>query len=175
MKNVIPITLFTFNRLNMKAPPADIFEELLGYSGEQRFVGFCYTGHALSIEDGQINEVGDRRPWSAWYRSLGAEVLRYYCFGYEGRSPEHLLILDRKSRALFAGPVQATQEALKQQIPRLQVTAAEPTSRASRETKAEDLTGMLANTMSAPDCELHQAKKKEGMDKLTKWLGNKPA
>ena len=123
MNKVIPFTVFTLDRLHIPAPPADIFENLIGYSGEQRFVGFCYTGHTLSIEDGQLNEIGNRRPWSIWYRSMGVEILKRYCFGYEGRVPEHMLILDRVSRALYAGAVLVAQSALRQQIPRQQQTA----------------------------------------------------
>lgn len=170
MKDLIPFTLFTFDRLKIIPPPAEAFEDLLGYSGSFRFVGFCYQGQTLCIEDGQTNEIGDRGPWSMWYRSLGLDILKRYCFGYDGRSPEHMLILDRKSRALSAGPVQTALAGLRQQVPRLQETASETLSQANTEEREEDMTGMLVTSMSATDCGIYQARKKEGMEKLEMWL-----
>lgn len=169
-KGILPFTLFTFDRLGITPPPADVFEDLIGYSGDLRFVGFCYQGQTLCIEDGQINEIGDWRPWSIWYRTLGVEILKRFCFGYRGRDPEHMLILDRRSRAIYAGPVRAAQDALRQQVPRPAQTASETLSPIDQEKKEEDLTSMLTSTMSAAECETYQAKQKEGMAKLEQWL-----
>lgn len=166
MSNVVPFTLFTFDRLQFKAPPADIFEDLFGYTGNQRFVGFCYTGHAMCIEDGQINQVGHSRPWSIWYRSLGVSVLRYYCFGYQGRDPEHLLILDRRSRALYAAPVQAGQDALAQQVPGLWQTAERSPSRADRDLEVDD----LADAIFSGDPQHGHEELKHKIEQLEKWL-----
>lgn len=169
MSKLIPFALFTFDRLEFKAPPADIFEDLLGYSGTQRFVGFYYTGHALCIEDGQLHEIGERRPWSIWYRTLGPAVLRYYCFGYEGREPEHMLILDRISRVLYVAPVRAGQDVLKLQIPRLPKTAEEFLSRANWGDKDDEPTEILFSTSSAGDLEA-RIEMKDGIDRLMKWV-----
>lgn len=166
MRNVIPFALFTFDRLQFKAPPADIFEELLGYSGSMRFVGFCYTGQAVCIEDGQLHEIGHRKPWSIWYHSLGVEVLRYYCFGYEGRAPEHLLILDRISRALYAAPVQAGQDALAQQVPGLRQTAGRSLSPVDGGPESED----LADAIFSGDPHHGQEELKHKIEQLEKWL-----
>lgn len=169
MNKVIPFAVFTLNRLNIKAPPAEIFETLIGYTGEQRFIGFCYTGHTLSIDDGQINEIGHKRPWSIWYRSMGIEILKHYCFGYEGRAPEHMLILDRVSRVLYAGPVLRAQAALRQQIPRLPETAERTLLEENEEVARQDLTdevfhfGMETNS----DC---QARMIKGIKKLEMWV-----
>lgn len=171
MKNLIPFTLFTFDRLDIKPPPSEAFETLLGYSGDLRFVGFSYQAKTLCIEDGQMNEVGDRRPWSIWYRSLGISIFKNYCFGYDGRNPDHMLILDRKSRALFAAPVQTAHEALRQRVPRSQETSTKMLSQADVDKRVEDPTDLLVSTMSTADCELHHEKKRAGMEQLENWLG----
>lgn len=165
MSNVVPFTLFTFDRLEFKAPPADIFEDLFGYEGEQRFIGFCYTGQALCIEDGQFDLIGNARPWSVWYRSLGVSVLRYYCFGYQGRAPEHLLILDRKSRALYAAPVQAGQNALAQQV-RLQIQKTTATL-SGVNSKNVDFAEMIFDFTQGENEEIQTM---ERMKKLENWL-----
>lgn len=170
MTNLVPFTLFTFNRMEISPPPPAAFEEIIGYSGDLRFVGFYYQGSSVCIEDGMVKEVGDRSPWSIWYRSLGVEIHKHFCFGYDGRDPEHMLILDRKARTLYAGPVQAARDALRQQVPCLQETQSEAPLQADLDEKEEDLTYLLANTMSTADCERRQAKKKEGMEMLETWL-----
>lgn len=169
MNKVIPFAVFTLDRLNIPAPPADIFENLIGYSGKQRFVGFCYTGHTLSIEDGQLNEIGSRRAWSIWYRSMGVEILKRYCFGYEERVPEHMLILDRASRALYAGPVLVAQSALRQQIPRLPQTGERSLSKENREVARRDLADEIFDfaTEINSDC---QARMTKGIKKLETWV-----
>lgn len=169
MEGVIPIRLFTFNRLDIAPPPADAFEDLMGYSGNLRFVGFSYRGQTLCIEDGQTNEIGDWRPWSIWYRSLGIAVFKHYCFGYRGRDPEHILILDRKSRALYAAPMETALEVLRQQIPPLPATTLMGAPARGHEAP-KDLTDLLTSTMSATDCQIYQAKKRDGLKKLEQWL-----
>lgn len=170
--NLVPFTLFTFDRLDLKAPPADAFEEILGYSGDQRFVGFSYQSPSLFIEDGRIREVGEKAPWSVWYRSLGVEIHKHYGFGYDGRDPEHMLILDRKSRALYAGPVQAAHDALGRQAPRLETASGTP-SQADLVGGERDLGNLLVDPMLAADCEMYHVKKKEGMERLESWLGHR--
>lgn len=166
MNNVIPIAVFTLDRLNIPAPPQDIFETLLGYTGKQRFIGFCYSGHTLSIEDGQFNDIGNRRAWSIWYRSMGVQILKRYCFGYEGRAPEHMLILDRVSRAVYAGPVLAAQTALRQQIPRQQ-TAEKVLSGKNREDLAEALFGLT------PMENNNQGTAAKKIEKLEMWIAQR--
>ncbi|WP_224962460.1 hypothetical protein [Geomonas subterranea] len=169
MTNVVPFTLFTFDRLQFKAPPADIFEDLFGYTGQQRFVGFCYTSHALCIEDGQFNQVGHARPWSIWYRSLGVSVLRYYCFGYQGQPPEHLLILDRKSRTLYAAPVQAGQDALAKQVVRLQQTTGAAPSGEHRESDVDYLADSFFSSTSSRNNPVDEKKR---IQRLEGWVAS---
>lgn len=169
MSNVLPFAVFTLDRLNITAPPRDIFETLLGYTGKQRFIGFCYSGHTLSIEDGQFNEIGNRRAWSIWYRSMGVQILKRYCFGYEGRAPEHMLVLDRVSRALYAGPVLAAQTALRQQIPLLLQTAIKAPSGEDRKMTPQDLGEKLFDVMpqTNSDCQVEMVR---GIKKLEMWV-----
>lgn len=174
MNNVIPFAVFTLDRLNIPAPPPDIFETLIGYTGEQRFIGFCYTGHTLSIEDGQLNHIGNRRAWAIWYRSMGVQILKRYCFGYEGRTPEHMLIIDRVSRALYSGPVLVAQAALRQQIPRLLPQKAEKAMSGEKgEATRQDLVEKLFDFMPVTnsDCQVKMVK---GIKKLEMWVKNLP-
>jgi len=172
MNNVIPFAVFTLDRLNIPAPPPDIFETLIGYPGEQRFIGFCYTGDTLSIEDGQLNHTGNRQAWAIWYRSIGVQILKRYCFGYEGRTPEHMLILDRASRALYAGPVRVAQSALRRQIPHPPETA--PRALLGEDSKFTDqyLADQLSNfsTGTNSDCQISMTK---GIKKLEMWLAKR--
>lgn len=170
MTNLIPFTLFTFNRLEINPPPAAAFEEIIGYSGDLRFIGFYYLGSSVCIEDGLIKETGDRSPWSIWYRSLGVEIHRHFCFSCDGRDPEHMLILDRKARTFYAAPVQTARDALRQQVPCLQETQSEAPVQEDLSGKEEDLANLLASTMSTADSERRQAKKNEGMEMLETWL-----
>lgn len=170
----LPLAVFRLDRLYITAPPADAFEAALGSRLEARFIGFYYWKRTLRIVDGVNTSIGDAIPWAMWHNSLGWKIHKHYCFGYEGREPDDMLVVDRASRRLYAGRMQVAHEALKQQEPRQAGTTGEEIYDLGENLQVEDSVDLLASAMPVADCESYLAKKTEGMVKLKMWLRHHP-
>jgi hypothetical protein len=170
--NLIPLSLFRLDRLNIPVPPADIFEELFGYRGEKRFVAF-WCDQDLYYHDGCFSTSGNYGPWAIWFRSLDLEIQKNYCFfSIEGEQPEHLLVLDRVARNLYSGKRELARQVLRQQIP----VCSQETEEAELVLSSEDLQKIGIEIFekhfaaSVEDLVEQQKRLLDGAEKLEAWL-----
>lgn len=93
-----------FTRLDLPVPP--IFEEILGYKGDGRFVAFYWTpsGDELMYTDGRISADGEYAPWLLWTRHIAVGAALFgFDFGSSETDAKHWLLLDRKERRFYVG------------------------------------------------------------------------
>jgi len=79
------------------------FERAIGYGGHARYIGLYWsaTDDDLSILDGASEWPGLWQGWIAFrYHPMMESELRNYDFGSHNRDAQHLLIVDRQTRAL---------------------------------------------------------------------------
>lgn len=88
----------------------------MGVEDAGRFVAFWLEDNQLFWGDGERHGTGNSRPWKLWRWRMGTEILKDYCFGCDEREPDHHLVLDRRSRNLYALPAQWSQEILLKQF-----------------------------------------------------------
>lgn len=114
-QSVIPITIHKLKRVRMRLPPPHLFEELLGFYGNQRFFALWWsrTDQAPTMNDGILEFVGMPGPYRVWrYHPAVMPVLARYNIGDAAITADHWLLIDRKSRALYAGKVWDIQDIL---------------------------------------------------------------
>jgi len=173
--NLVPLSLFRLDRLNIPVPPADIFENLFGYRGDKRFVAF-WCDQDLYYSDGCSSNSGNYAPWSIWYRSLDLEIHKNFCFfSIEGERPEHLLILDRAARKLYAGNRELARQVIGEQIPH----CVQETEETDLVLSSEDLQRIGVEIfekhfdLSVEDLVEQQKHLQDGTEKLKVWLGRR--
>lgn len=90
-------------RLDVPVPPD--LETVLGYEGQQRWVGFWWepAGDELAWSDGASSTVGaDWAAWQLWTEHPRvAPALDGYDFGSSDADGRHMLLLDREERAVY--------------------------------------------------------------------------
>jgi len=165
------MALFRLDRLSITPPPADLFEDLLGYEGTHRLVGFYYDASNPYFCDGELSAQGNWHPWRLWHGTLSVEIKMHYCFGYDDREPEHMLILDRKSRALYAGELPAAREVLRQQLPCLPETEPLVLSWGDMEKLKDQLFARFS--IPADEYQAKQEKLQVGIERLKGWLNHR--
>lgn len=168
----LPLAIFRLDQLDIPTPPAHLFEDLLGYQGEKRFVAFWYEcGHLYFSDEGGHGGTGNWHPWSVWQSFLSVEIRKHYCFGYDDLAKQHLLVLDRQTRKLFAGPVEVVREALRQQYPGYGKPV-EPFVVENME-ELENMADALFASIAHPIGEellAEQKRLKDGTEKLKVWM-----
>ncbi|UFS69310.1 hypothetical protein LPW11_15590 [Geomonas sp. RF6] len=153
----------------MKPPPAELFETLFGYTGPRRWVGFYYQCGCLFVSAGEGVQAGNWQAWLTWHWSLEPDVISRYCFGYDDHSAKDMLVLDTKSRTLYAGKMRTAAEVLRQQAPLSQVPAGAETSREYLEKLKDDFNIRLL-TMAPDEYRRHRDDLKSGLEKLENWI-----
>ncbi|HET6421329.1 MAG TPA: hypothetical protein VFG19_14315 [Geobacteraceae bacterium] len=105
---VIPIGIHKLKRLKMQLPPARLFDEPLGCSGNRRFFALYWSraDRVPVLNDGLFEIVGAPDPYRVWrYHPKVIAALEEYNIGDTAISADHWLLVDRKSRALYVGKV----------------------------------------------------------------------
>lgn len=100
--NIIPFSILSLPKLDLDAPPARLFEDLMEVEGDARFVAFWYEHYRLYWSNGVDKKTGNSTAWMLWRWTMSTDVLMNYRFGYEKDPPRHHLILDRRSRKFYA-------------------------------------------------------------------------
>ncbi len=103
---VIPIAIRKLKSVRMRLPPARLFDELLGCSGNRRFLALCWSRaiRAPILNDGIFEVLGAPDPYRVWRYHPGVNAaLAGYNIGDAVEIADHWLLVDRKSRALYVG------------------------------------------------------------------------
>lgn len=103
---VIPIAIRKLKRIRMHLPPARLFDELLGCSGNRRFFALCWSRaiRAPILNDGVFEVLGAPDPYRVWrYHPVVNAALAGYNIGDAVETADHWLLVDRQSRAIYVG------------------------------------------------------------------------
>lgn len=105
---VIPITIRKLKRVNMRLPPAHLFEEPLGYADNKRFFALCWSrvDQAPILNDGFSESFGEPDLYRVWrFNPVVRSKLIGYNIGDAAITADHMLLVDRKLRILYIGKV----------------------------------------------------------------------
>jgi hypothetical protein len=114
------VLMENLTKLNIPCPPAQIFENALGYKGENRWVAFYWDpcGDEIMWNDGIASADGQ---WPAWltfvYHPIVAPLLNQYNLGGSDEEAEHWLLLDRAKRVFYIGDRKTVHEFLVKSAP----------------------------------------------------------
>lgn len=107
-QTVIPLSISKLKRVRMRLPPPRLFDELLGCRGNKRFFALWWSraDQAPVMDDGVFESFGMPAPYRVWrYHPDVMAALARYNIGDAAITADHWLLVDRKSRALYAGKV----------------------------------------------------------------------
>jgi len=104
--------------LNVTVPP--ILEEVIGYTGREKFVVFYWTsfGDEVMFDDGRYSGTGEWDGFLTFVRHPAiVPALRPYHLGDSDTEAKHALVLDREARKLFVAPIAQACRFLQEQWP----------------------------------------------------------
>ncbi len=105
---VTPIAIRKLKRIKIPLPPSHLFDELLGCRNNKRFLAFHWSRRVQVpvLNDGSLETIGAVEPYRIWrYHPRIMVALADYNTGDADDLAEHWLLVDRKTRALYAGKV----------------------------------------------------------------------
>jgi len=104
--------------LDVPVPPG--LAEMIGYTGDARYVGFYWIpgGDEIAYDDGMTSGTGNPWAWLAFKRHRNVSPhLDEYNLGYSDLEAEHALIVDRDHDLASIAPICAARHLLRAQHP----------------------------------------------------------
>ena len=170
---IIPIVIRKLKRVKLRLPPAHLFDELLWYLGNRRFFALCWShaDQAPILNDGFFESVGVPDAYRVWrYHPVVIATLAGYNIGDAAIVADHLLLVDRLSRALYVGKVWDVVEVLEFQKSGI----SEPLHEAGPDCNSGNSEGMQEDSPVAPgrSCKKTINSNTRLLNELEAWLNS---